>query len=333
LRAMGVVESCQQRCHPKDRQDCTDIDGVETRSSSTSSWRSVCPDELQESTPCGSLVICGLSTVQDSPELFQWVPAKGWDSHARALKISACNTCDWDGTGPIPTPAPGAAPWLLPCSDTVALRIAQRQRALQSAGWKVISSPPHIIQSLGDKAELPKYAARLGRLEMLPRHFERPEKASFPCILKPAQGEFGKDACICQSPGDVYDHAPNFSKNSWVLQELVPGDVEFSVSLLVSFGTILDVVGMRYRYDREVYIWPGVVEVSKELVEVPVQHLQVLASFVAEYDGILNFNYKLRPDGRICIFEANTRIGADLACDAPRDRARQLFLMLDKIRG
>ena len=46
-----------------------------------------------------------------------------------------------------------------------------------------------------------------------------------------------------------YKNAPGFSTSKWVLQELVPGNVEWSVSLLVSHGSILDLVGMKYTYD------------------------------------------------------------------------------------
>lgn len=223
---------------------------------------------------------------------------------------------------------------MLPCSDEMALRIARLRKPLRAAGWKVITSPPLIIESLGDKAKLPGYAAKIGKLDFLPRHFAKPREARYPCVLKPSQGEFGKDSWICQTWQDVHRHAPDFGESereaTWVLQELVPGSVELSVSMLVSAGSILDVVGT---YDRSIYIWPNVVELKKELCEVPTRHIDVLAAFVGEYDGILNFNYKIRPDGRICIFEVNTRIGADLACDVPRERARQLFLMLEKIRG
>lgn len=45
-----------------------------------------------------------------------------------------------------------------------------------------------------------------------------------------------------------YKYAPGFSTQNWVLQELIPGNVEFSVSLLVSHGNIVDMLGMRYTY-------------------------------------------------------------------------------------
>ena len=58
--------------------------------------------------------------------------------------------------------------------------------------------------------------------------------------------------------------------------------------------------------------------------DVPAEHLATMKAFLAEFSGICNFNYKLRPEGGMCIFEVNARIGADLACDATRSRAAQV---------
>lgn len=295
----------------------------DTSRSSTSTWS----DEEEQPLP----VICGFGG--EELKRFHWVPPKGWDQHAQNLGISARNNLHWDGRAPLPIAPIGGKAWLLPCSDKLSLRIAKLHEKLKSCGWKIITSPVHVIESLGNKANLPGYAARIGMVDFLPRHFAVPESAVYPCVLKPCQGEFGKDSYICNSKDEVYKYAPEFSPKKWVLQELVPGHVEFSVSLLVSHGSIMDVVGMRYTYDRSVYIWPNVVEVQRELCLVPLRHVNIMARFLQEYDGILNFNYKQRPDGRICIFEVNTRIGADLGCDAPRDRARQLFQLLDRLRS
>jgi carbamoylphosphate synthase large subunit len=49
-----------------------------------------------------------------------------------------------------------------------------------------------------------------------------------------------------------------------------------------------------------------------------------MKAFLADFSGICNFNYKLRTEGGMCIFEVNARIGADLACDATRSRAAQV---------
>ena len=39
----------------------------------------------------------------------------------------------------------------------------------------------------------------------------------------------------------------------WILQELIRGEFEFSTTLLVLEGKILDWAGMKYRYSMEAY--------------------------------------------------------------------------------
>ena len=40
---------------------------------------------------------------------------------------------------------------------------------------------------------------------------------------------------------------------------------------------------------------------------------------------------QVRPDGGLCIFEVNARVGADLACDVPRRRAAVFFEKLESL--
>ena len=104
-----------------------------------------------------------------------------------------------------------------PCvSKFFSLRIAKLRGKLKSCGWKIITSPVHIIQSLGNKAgelflslhssflfilvkvmarsmtcdliqaQLPIYAAKIGCADFLPKHFT-PDMAVYPCVLKPSK--------------------------------------------------------------------------------------------------------------------------------------------------
>ncbi|CAK0910354.1 unnamed protein product [Prorocentrum cordatum] len=113
--------------------------------------------------------------------------------------------------------------------------------------------------------------------------------------------------------------------SQWVLQELVPGRVEHSVSLLVLAGRILDSVGTAYECDRDVYIWPHVRGARVSARVVPPEELAVMEQFLVDYSGVCNFNYKLPEGGGMRIFEINTRVGGDLACDAPRSQAARLL--------
>lgn len=119
--------------------------------------------------------------------------------------------------------------------------------------------------------------------------------------------------------------------DKWVLQELVPGQYEFSTTLLVFQGEILDVAATRYQYGAEVYVWPRVELLKWEYVAVPKAHMDIFRKAVVGFSGILNFNYKLRKDGNICIFEANPRVGGDLAFDIPKPRVRAMLEKMDAL--
>jgi len=261
------------------------------------------------------------------------VPEKGWNYHLSRMGCSARNELVW--TGKLPVPVPPCSCWFLPASDAMALTIAEKQAELRQAGWKVLTCQPHVVLRLSNKASLREHAASLGLLAFLPEHYSSAETARYPAILKAAVGEYGKEIHIVNSATDVHvlctDASITGIGTKWVLQELVLGNVEYAVSLLVVSGKILFAVGTLYEYDRKAYVWPNVEELRRALYETPEAHLAVLEAFLPEYTGICNFNFKIREDGRICVFEVNTRIGSDLACDAPRSNARELFERLDEL--
>ncbi|OLQ09287.1 hypothetical protein AK812_SmicGene7139 [Symbiodinium microadriaticum] len=169
-----------------------------------------------------------------------------------------------------------------------------------------------------------------GLSDYLPRRFDSPASASYPCILKQAFGEFGKECRIVHSPEEAQKVAPHGLGTRWVMQELIRGRFEVSTTVLVDSGQILDEISSCYEYDSDTYVWPRCRRVSKHLHSVPEEHMLVFQEFLRQYRGICNFNYKVRESGQLSIFELNTRIGGDLAVDAPRDRARALLEKLDE---
>jgi len=266
----------------------------------------------------------------ESPK-FHLVPANGWHRFVWKMGCSALNTIKWNGETPLPTaPCPC---WLLPASDEMALTIARLRPQLVAAGWMVLSSAESTIARLSNKLGLREHAEQLGMLDHLPRHWSTPAEAQYPCMLKAAIGYHGKNIHIVNSPEEVDELASDGLGTEWLLQELIPGSTEYSVSLLVNEGAILDSICTVYEYDAQEYVWPNVNELSRKQGEVRSDLIDIMRVFVQEYSGICNFNYKLRADGGICIFEINTRVGADLACDVPRPRAKVLFEKLDALRS
>lgn len=265
--------------------------------------------------------------------LFHLTPSVGWDKAVKGMECGACNTMRWNGCGAVPWPPDlRFGCWLLPTRDETALCISRRKVKLRAAGWKLITSPPDIIEQFTNKSNFGKLAKRLNLAQHLPKHFAKANDARYPCVIKPAVGQYGKDTSIVHSVEDVVaiTGTPDIS-GDWVLQECVSGCMEYSTSMLVSHGKVLDIACMRYQYDKAEYVWPNVGEVRRELCSVPSEHLAIMHSFLVGYSGFCNFNYKIRKAGSICIFEVNARIGADLACEMPRDRAREMFQSLARL--
>lgn len=223
---------------------------------------------------------------------------------------------------------------MLPTTDKMAMCIARTQRTLRSAGWRVLTCEPSVVEDLSNKVRLQEHAHRIGLSASLPKRYSSAETAHYPCVLKAARGQHGQAVFIVDDPRDVREHAPRGVEDEWVLQELICGHVEYSAALLVYRGAVVDSTLAEYTYEKQIYIWPLVGELSRTTLDgIPKTHLRVMKKFLKGFSGICNFNYKVRPSGEICVFEVNTRVGADLACDINRDRARLFFLALDELPG
>merc|ERR1711879_348935 len=99
-------------------------------------------------------------------------------------------------------------------------------------------------------------------------------------------GEFGKDCHIVHSAIDVkhwITQGSDCPSTKWVLQELVRGSREYSVSLLVVAGELIDVIGMEYEYGSEAYVYPDVVKLGKRLFEVPQSHVEVMRALLQDF--------------------------------------------------
>lgn len=267
-------------------------------------------------------------------ERFHTTPKLDWNRVLRQAGCGLRNVLSWNGRGALPRPPAGAAGcWLLPSQEDSALAIAELQAELRAVGWKVLSSAPGVIARLGNKASFREMARELGLEAMLPVHFDDRETARYPCVLKPSVGTWGKDTHIVRSVEDTRRIAPTNFGTRWVLQELIPGRLEYSTSLLCKGGEVFDAVCMRYEYDQEEYIWPHVKDVRCDYCGVPAAHMEVMRAFLEGYSGICNFNYKLRKDGSLCLFEVNPRVGGDLAFEVPRPRACAFFEKMDALFG
>ena len=301
---------------------------------------------------------------------FQLAPQKArWEEGLEMLDCQAENTLEWESGLPLPAPPKSSSgcgqsipgTWLLPCSDMAGVAISQHRDELRTLGWRVLACDPGLVSRLGDKCRLHDFMVELELEKHLPKRYASPEAATYPCILKAAKGEYGKTVHIVDSIGQVRRLLRSFKAGfgegaRYLLQELVRGPIEHSVSLLVEDGRILRAMHTRYEYDRAAFVWPRVREVGRSSSDTPpLPHMAVLQRLVAGYSGFINVNYKCRglPDGSssdascsdascsdascsdgasecvLVIFETNTRVGGDLVNDVPKPAARAFFEALE----
>lgn len=259
---------------------------------------------------------------------FHLVPKISWNRLLRSVGCGIRNTFTWSGALPPPLP-PSEQCWLIPSQDDAAVQVAEMSAELAASGWRIFSCDPQLVDCLRNKASLRFRAEKLGLAALLPEHFDDIATARYPCVLKPAVGTYGKDTHIVCCPKDATSVAADGLGTTWVLQELVSGHFEYSTSLLVMDGEVLDSICIRYQYDRDEYVWPNVEELATAFCSVSAEHLASMQTLLRGYTGICNLNYKLRGDGSLCIFEVNPRVGGDLVFDVPRPRARAFFEKLD----
>lgn len=233
---------------------------------------------------CIERYVPGLSASR--PPKFHIVPRNEWDWLVRKLGCSTRNMLEWSGGTPLPAPPASGGCWLLPCKCVTSVEIAKSQHELAAMGWKLLTCSPSVVARIGQKANLHNYAAGLGLIHHLPKHWGSPETASYPCILKASVGDHGRDVFIVHSPAEAHEKATGGGFGSrWLLQELCAGRIEHATSLLVQRGKILDAICTDYVYDREVYVWPFVEEDEERRrshSDIPDSHLKAMAAFLTD---------------------------------------------------
>jgi len=284
-------------------------------------------------------LVDSLERQTDSAVRFYLAGHNDWIAFAsRVGKGKARNGLRWSGSLPVPAaPGQNGTCWLLPSTDAMAQAVGRHAQLLRASGWLVATSTASLIEQLGNKARLREHAERLDMLKLLPVHYSSASSAQYPCVLKAARGEFGRQTYLVHDAAEVKNvMASGEGGDEWLLQELVRGHQEHATSLLLRHGEVIALVNTRYEYDCDVYVWPHVKEVRTKrthATEIPAAHLAHFHAMLEGYHGICNVNYKVNETGELRIFEINTRVGADLACDVPPRMLQAFLAQLDTLRG
>ncbi len=212
-------------------------------------------------------------------------------------------------------------------ADTVLIPMKTAHAAAVPRGMPGLFTDKRTLSVLDNKRSFQAFIESNGLTDYCPAYFHRPEDARFPCIVKRLDLSGSIGVVVVESPHHLEEvlQSPVFAGRPYLLQALVPGDVEFASFCVCDGGRILwhwtfasampgrSVIKTEDNdKDRRTVEWPPGVQRQLETVLAPL-----------DYRGPCIFNYKLTEDGRVQIFEINPRFGGSLLQPRQTDRLRE----------
>lgn len=175
---------------------------------------------------------------------------------------------------------------------------------------------PEMVGTLADKAAFAAYVARQGLASFCPRVFPSAAEAQFPCVVKRVNLNAGKGveiAATAEHLGELLRTKP-WKGFPLLLQAYEPQPHEYVTHAVCRDGRIVLHRTYRFTLKPDVRIRrPGSTRSCERWSPSP-QQLETLESFLRplRYNGPCNFDYGIRPDGTVCVFEINPRLGGSL---------------------
>lgn len=181
---------------------------------------------------------------------------------------------------------------------------------------RALTTAPALRHIFHDKLGFARLMSESGLGEHVPRVLEPNslKPSDFPLVVKARHGEFGHGTHIARSPAELDAHRSALTGGTAFLQELIPGDEEFAVHILLGGGMMLFSSTIRYRM-------PGL-NLVNGFEQKPVARSWLgtepfkplwysVLSRLGMTSGTVCIDYRLR-GGRPVIFEINPRVGGSL---------------------
>ena len=233
--------------------------------------------------------------------------------------------------------------FIIPTSDLTAKQLCQDQKFWQEKKVGFLTCPFLILNSLSNKvqlAQIPNKPEFEELKEYLPVSYfiynhstfnenqnkEIKEKSvlkeqdiKYPCLIKADVGEWGKTVKLLPNERYLIKYFPFFEDKSFVIQECIINDEEWSTQMLVYNGKILYHATKLLKMNQDKFVRPYVKIVeTKTDVKINEQTLNIFKKFVCNYSGFINVNYKYsfctkNKTETLKILEFNTRLAANCA--------------------
>lgn len=211
--------------------------------------------------------------------------------------------------------------------SAVLIPLLERHAVECPIGYPSLIPSQESLGILSDKEYFYHYAQKQGLSHFCPTHFETPEEASFPAVLKRTNLNATGGVSVVRSAEEVHSCLEQVPWNGhrWVLQEYLEGDREFVSHLVCQEGKVIwdktfrygDCGGLRISRPKPIL---EVFDTETEVLEAYERFLKPLA-----YSGPCNIDYKWDESGKLRIFEINPRLGGSLMRDEFVDLLRSVI--------
>jgi len=167
-----------------------------------------------------------------------------------------------------------------------------------------------------NKARFHRFAQRHGLSDLLPRHYPSAAGAQFPCVMKLPATAGGHGVAFVDSAAEFERRR---RQEPWrgrpvLLQEAVPGAVDYATHCVCKDGQIVWHCTYRYQLDPAIRIQSPRTILERRRVLASLVDIEQMERFVRalRYEGPASFDYRRRDDGRLIIFEINPRFGGSM---------------------
>ncbi len=171
------------------------------------------------------------------------------------------------------------------------------------------------VETLANKAKFAGYASAEALTKFCPTVYSK-EQAFFPCVVKRVDLNAGQGIFVVKSADSLTEVLKRdfTGVNSYIIQELIDSDYEYTTYAVSVGGSILWNSTYRFKIDKKNTIRTPINTSPAENVSVSKETLYQIQSFLEPllYDGPVNVDYRFDEHGNLKILEINPRLGGSL---------------------
>lgn len=183
-------------------------------------------------------------------------------------------------------------------------------------GGRALEPSAHALAMLENKAKFATYMTTNGFTDYCPRTYAGRHEAVFPCMLKRTDLSASLGVAIAKSPEHLDEllRTRTFAGHAYILQAVVPGNVEYATYCVCKNGQVLWSCSFASDIGAPVAIKREDNALVRQAITTPDPVLRQIEAVLQPlaFSGPCNVDYKRTADGHLQIFEINPRLGGTL---------------------